>query len=55
MCKVKDVYIAAEELFELVVDGQIDFDDATEQLMDQYPVLTRSQALGFLEDVSEFA
>jgi len=55
MCKIKDIYTTAKELLELAADGQIDFDDATQQLMDQYPVLTRSQAIGFLEDASQFA
>ena len=52
--KIKDVFMAAEELYEMMVDGSIDYDDAISELIAQYPVLTVANAEEFLEDVSEF-
>ena len=52
--KIKDVFMAAEELYEMMVDGSIDYDDAISELIAQYPVLTVANAEEFFDAVQEF-
>jgi hypothetical protein len=52
--KIKDVFMAAEELYEMMVDGSIDYDDAISELIAQYPVLTVANAEEFFDAVPEF-